>query len=76
MDKPRKATYNAKRETSTLYFKNFDDSREFYMRGGVCWPEGDADGFAIMRGQQINNDHVYVFEQIEFATIDDIRDKE
>ena len=72
MDKPKKATYNSKRETSTLYFKDFDDSREFYMRGGVCWPEGDAEGFAIMGGQQINNGHVYVFEQIEFATVDDI----
>jgi len=76
MDKPKKATFNQRRETSTLYFKDFDDSREFYLRGGVCWPEGDADGFAIMGGQQINNGHVYVFEQIEFATIDDIRDKE
>ena len=72
MDKPRKATYNQKRETSTLYFKDFDDSREFYMRGGVYWPEGDADGFAIIGGQQINNGQVYVFEQIEFVTIDDI----
>ena len=75
MDKPRKATYNAKRQTSTLYFKDFDDSEEFYMRGSVCWPEGDADGFAIMGGQQINNGWVYVFEQMEFATIEDIRDK-
>jgi len=72
MDKPRKATYNQKRETSTLYSKDFDDSREFYMRGGVCWPEGDANGFAIMAGQQFNNGRVYVFEQMEFATIDDI----
>ena len=75
MNKPRKATYNQKRETSTLYFKDFDDNREFYMRGGVCWPEGDSDGFAIMAGQQIGNDQIYVFEQIEFATIEDIRDK-
>jgi len=75
MDKPRKATYNQRRETSTLYFKNFDDSGEFYMRGAVCWPEGDSDGFAIMAGQQIDNGQVYVFEQVEFATIEDIRGK-
>jgi hypothetical protein len=72
MDKPRKATYNQRRETSTLYFQDFDDSREFYMRGGVCWPEGDANGFAVMGGQQINNGQVYVFEQTEFVTVDNI----
>jgi hypothetical protein len=76
MNKPRKATYNQRRETSTLYFKNLDDSKEFYMRGAVCWPEGDSDGFAIMAGQQIDNGQVYVFEQAGFITIDDIRGKD
>ena len=76
MDKPRKATYNAKRQTSTLYFKDFDDSREFYMRGGVCWPEGDAEGFALLGGQNVNGNRVHVFEEMEFATIDDIRNSD
>jgi hypothetical protein len=72
MDKPRKATFNAKRETSTLYFKDFDDSREFYLRGAVTWPEGDADGFALLGGQNVKGNRVHIFEQIEFATADDI----
>jgi len=72
MDKPRKATFNAKRETSTLYFKDFDDSREFYMRGGVCWPEGDSDGFALLGGQNVNGNRIHIFEECEFVTIDDI----
>ena len=72
MDKPKKATYNQRRETSTLHFRDYDDFREFYMRGGVCWPEGEANGFAVMGGQQINNGRVYVFEEMEFATVDDI----
>jgi hypothetical protein len=76
MDKPRKATFNQRRETSTLYFKDFDDSREFYMRGGVYWPEGDSDGFALLGGQNVKSNRVHVFEEMEFATIDDIRNKD
>jgi len=72
MDKPRKATFNAKRETSTLYFKDFDDSREFYLRGGVCWPEGDSDGFALLGGQNVKGNRVHIFEELEFVTVDDI----
>ena len=72
MQKPRKSTYNAKRKTSTLYFKDFDDSREFYLRGGVCWPEGDSDGFALLGGQNVKGNRVHVFEEMEFATVDDI----
>jgi hypothetical protein len=72
MYKPRKATYNAKRGTSTLFFKDFDDSREFYLRGAVTWPEGDSDGFALLGGQNVKGSRVYVFEEIEFATVDDV----
>jgi hypothetical protein len=72
MDKPKKATYNAKRETSTLYFRDFDDSREFYLRGAVTWPDGDSDGFALLGGQNVKGNRVHIFEELEFVTVNDI----
>lgn len=74
MDKPQKAFFNQNRETSTLKFKHERNALdgEYFMRGGVCWPEGMAQGFAIVAGKNINTKSVYIFEQSNFLSIDNI----
>jgi hypothetical protein len=55
-----------------LYFRDFDDSREFYLRGAVTWPDGDSDGFALLGGQNVKGNRVHIFEELEFVTVNDI----
>ena len=59
----------------------FDDHApmECYMRGGVCWPiqyewkgQVDTAGYALMAGHEIKTGKVFVFEQIQWVTIDNI----
>ena len=70
MERPRKAHYNLKRQTSILYFSE-GDLGEYYIRGGIFWPEED-NGFAILAGQDINDKKVHVFEEYSFLTIDHV----
>jgi hypothetical protein len=71
MKKPRKNHFNLKRETTTLFFEDDEFNGEFYIRGGVFWPEEDL-GFAIVGGQNIENKKIYIFEQASFMTIDNV----
>jgi hypothetical protein len=75
VERPRKAHFNQRRRTSTLYFEKFDDFGEFYMRGAVYWPTTES-GFALLAGQKIETKRVHVFEQMEFETIDNIVGKD
>jgi hypothetical protein len=71
MKRPMKAQYNSTRGTSTLYFENVDDVAEFYMRGGIFWPEQDK-GFIVLAGQDVSNKVVTVFEEYEFLAVDHV----
>jgi hypothetical protein len=75
VEKPRKAHFNQRRQTSTLYFEKFDDFGEFHMRGAVYWPATES-GFALLAGQKIETKRVHVFEQMEFDIIDNIIGKD
>jgi len=78
MEHPLKVQADLNRKTSILYFPN-GDSAEFYMRGGICWPityecrgKMENNGFALMAGQDIKTQNIYVFEEISFVTIENI----
>ena len=82
MIKPTSAHYNQRRKTSTLYFDD-RDPMECSMRGGICWPityenagRVDTNGYAVMCGYEIKTGNIYVFEQIQWITIDHIIDPE
>ena len=72
MNKPRNATFDRNRETSTLFFRDYDDSSEFYLRGGVYWPSAESNGFVLLAGREVQTNMLWVFEEIEFQTIDDV----
>jgi hypothetical protein len=71
MKRPRKAEHNLNRGTSTLYFEKVDDSGEFYIRGGVFWPEQE-NGFIILAGQDIDSKIVHIFEEQSFLAVDHV----
>jgi hypothetical protein len=78
MIKPIQRHYDTHRRTSILYFDEHD-CMEFYMRGGVCWPiryehkgQIDMNGYILMAGQDVKTGRVYVFEQMEWVTVDNI----
>lgn len=78
MIKPIHRHYDHHRRTSMLFFDDHE-SMEVYMRGGVCWPiryeyKGQiaVNGYVLMAGQDVVTGIVYVFEQMEWVTIDNI----
>lgn len=85
MNKPKKAHYERLRDTSILYFP-WDEAAqenpqgEYYMRGGICWPEmverpevpSDYQGYAMMGGQEVESKIVYIFEQRSYEVIENI----
>jgi hypothetical protein len=80
MDKPTKAVLIPERKLSRLEFARADnpDAGEYYLRGGICWPEsggapGQApQGFALMCGLNIRDRVLRVFEQVSFLTVDHV----
>jgi len=80
MERPKKAHANIDRGTSTLYFEDEVQTREYYMVGGICWPfmyqvddkPTDVMGYAIMAGQDIETRVVHIFEHREFVAVDHI----
>ncbi|MCK4716977.1 MAG: hypothetical protein KAT54_09245, partial [Candidatus Marinimicrobia bacterium] len=78
MEKPNYRYFDNHRKTSWLYFDK-DESRECYMRGGICFPVKyqsltgiDNHGYAIIAGQDLKTGRVHVFEQMNWITTDDI----
>lgn len=72
MKRVKKAVFDRNRETSTLFFRDHDDSAEFFLRGGVYWPSADSNGFVVLAGQEVQTNKIWIFEQVEFQTIDDV----
>ena len=72
MKRPRKAFFDQSRETSTLFFRDHDDSVEFFLRGGVYWPSADSNGFVVLVGQEVLTDKIWIFKEAEFETVEDI----
>ena len=66
-----KRSCNIRRGTSTLEFEDHKHDGEYYIRGGICWPEG-ADGFTILAGQNVDNKNVLIFRQFSFLTVDNV----
>lgn len=78
MIKPIGKHYDDHRRTSRLYFDDHP-TMECHMRGGICWPiqyeengQLDTNGYAIMAGMDVKTGVVYVFEQEQWVSIDNI----
>lgn len=84
MDRPFRVHWDEKRRLSLLYFKGREREPVYSdMRGGVCWPmtvqldktgEPDVYGYLLMAGKDIVTDHVTVYEQLRWVTVNDILD--
>jgi len=72
MKRPKKAVYDRNRETSTLFFRDHDDSAEFFLRGGAYWPSADSNGFIVLAGQEVLTNKIWIFEEAEFQTVEDM----
>jgi len=75
---PKARLYNKDRRTTTLYWGR-EEQGEYYLRGGVCWPVSvetaggiDAQGYALLIGQDVSSKAYRVFKQCEFVTVDHI----
>lgn len=76
--KPIHRTFDSHRKTSMLFFKD-EPAIECYIKAGICFPMTydsgvgiQNSGFAVMGAQDIRTKYIYVFEQMEWVTIDDI----
>ena len=72
MKRPQKAVFDRNRETSTLFFRDHDDSAEFFLRGGAFWPTADSNGSIVLGGQEVLTNKIWIFEEAEFQTVEDI----
>ena len=72
MKRPRKSVFDRNRETSTLFFRDHDDSAEFFLRGGIYWPSADSNGFVVLAGQEVQTNKIWIFVEAEFQTVEDI----
>jgi hypothetical protein len=68
------------RDIMRLFFED-RASRDFYIRGSVVWPKKVytprpqvKDGFALLAGQTMDTGQVWIFEEVEFLTIDNYCD--
>lgn len=59
-------------DTSRLYFDHNEEYADYYMRGGICWPATDQPGFILLAGQDVHTQKVFIFEQREFLTVNNI----
>ena len=74
---PTNAIYQLDRKTTLLRFEN-DDTDEYYLRGGVCWPvvaksaggSGIAIGHIVLVGFNLRTKLYTVFDDAEFRCID------
>ena|GEM_PF-1967176 len=80
IEKPEASTYHQKRDTTTLHFKD-QNSAEYLMRGGLCWPtliiEGNQErieGYALILGVNLRTGVATMFEETPFTCIDHIID--
>lgn len=79
MDRPYNRHFNAEQGTSILYFQGEDvPDVEAYVRGGICFPmfvetpTPDVFGFAVLGCQDIKTGIVTIYEQRQFAVVDNI----
>jgi len=49
---------------------------EFFIRGAITWHRGGVPGFVLLGGQDVQNGHIYLFEDCEFIDIEDRYHKE
>ena len=70
--KPERTILRARRETTLAYYEK--ETKELYVRGGVCWPfaeyQGESvaiRGYAVLLGQDIEDQTIYVLEGSEPA---------
>lgn len=72
MQKPMKKRWNSNRRTADFKFAyQYHPNGEYYVRGGICWPELD-DGYALMGAQNISDGKVYIFEETSFFTVENV----
>lgn len=74
---PDSAVRHEGRDTSSLIYK--DGTREFHLRGAVCWPvmvSGQFVGAALVGGLDVVKNRVAVLCETTFASIDTIMDHE
>jgi len=80
MDKPVKSAYDAERKVTRLEFdlEDHPDNGDYYLRGGICWPEAGVapgqtpQGFALVIGLNIRTHELNVFEEMPFLTVDHV----
>ena len=82
MEKPINALANIERRTTTLFFEE-REPLEFYLRGGISWPQivdrGDAsdfEGFALLGGLNLETQKVEIFEQRPFLTVEHVLEQD
>ena len=68
--KPITAVPNLRRDTVRLSFDIGPSPVEMYIRGSVAWPEGKIPGMALVAGQDIQNRHIWVFDDYQFLTVE------
>ncbi len=80
MDKPESRHFDPIRKTSFLHMPN-GEIRESYIRGGISFPYRyktasgiNNHGYIVLSGQDIKTSKVYIYEQMNWVTIDDILD--
>jgi hypothetical protein len=79
MKRPVNSNYDRRRGTSTLIFPDNEPKPiEYYVRGGICWPiplpqeDNEIVGFALIAGVNVETDEIMIFEEREFACVDNI----
>lgn len=77
-NRPESARLNRDRKTVNLGFPG-GTTREFYLRGGICWPtlvpSGGVRGFALLAGYDVETRVTYVFEEHSFVSVDHVIDE-
>jgi len=81
MKKPTHVEYNVDNQTSILWIEG--KPKEYYMRGGICWPMTverggvqDVFGHAVMAGFDIKTGEIRVFEEREWVVVHSILNKD
>lgn len=79
-NRPLAAVLVPARDTAMLTLPNGEE-REFFVRGGVCWPVlrpgGSAvEGCVLVAAQDVETRRVYVFEEFGFYQVEPLRDPE
>ena len=74
---PTICQYRADRKTVNLYFDDRNYNDEYYVRGGIRWPEQvqtpsglDVQGYACVGAVNIRTGKLYLFSEVTFKCID------